>query len=91
MTKDQEQINNKRRELRSKIIKEIKELWPGHLQDEFVSLGGTVSILDGNFSRNDLKRICVGMTTLQVRLDLLKFLEGADKEKGVSQESDPSD
>ncbi len=71
---------------REKIIKEIKELWPGHLQDEFVSLGEQTVILDGLFSRNDLKRIAIGMTTLQVRLDLLKYMEGADKLEEISQE-----
>lgn len=55
---------------REKIIKEIKELWPGHLQDEFVSLGEQTVILDGLFSRNDLKRIAVGMTTLSLKLSL---------------------
>ena len=55
---------------REKIIKEIKELWPGHLQDEFVRLGEQTSTLDGTFSRNDLRRICVGMTTLSLKLSL---------------------
>lgn len=55
---------------REQIIKEIKELWPKHLQDEWVDLGETCSTLDGNFSRNDLNRICVGMTTLHVRVKL---------------------
>jgi len=55
---------------RQKIIEEIKELWPKHLQDEWVSLGEQTSTLDGNFSRNDLKRICVGMTQLSLRLSL---------------------
>ena len=55
---------------REQIIKEIKETWPGHLQDQWVSLGEQTSILDGIFSRNDLNRICVGMTTLAVRLKL---------------------
>ena len=70
---------------REQIIKEIKELWPGHLQDQWVSLGEQTSILDGVFSRNDLKRIAIGMTTLHVRLDLLKYMEGSKKERGVSQ------
>jgi len=61
---------------REQIIKEITDTWPPHLQDEYVSLGEQTVILDGLFSRNDLWRICVGMTTLQVRLDLLKFMEG---------------
>jgi len=76
---------NKERARRVKIIREIKELWPGHLQDEFVSLGEQTSTLDGTFSRNDLRRICVGMTTLHVRLDLLKFMDGADPKKKQNQ------
>lgn len=55
---------------RDQIIQEIKELWPGHLQDQHVILGEQTSNLAGLFSRNDLKRICVGMTTLAVRLKL---------------------
>ncbi len=55
---------------REKIIKDIKELWPGHLQDQWVSLGEQTTILDGVFSRNDLKRIAVGMTTLSLKLSL---------------------
>ncbi len=55
---------------RQKIIEEIKELWPKHLQDQHIILGEQTSNLTGIFSRNDLKRICVGMTTLGIKLSL---------------------
>lgn len=71
---------------REQIIKDIMELWPGHLQDQHIILGEQTSNLAGIFSRNDLKRIAIGMTTLHVRLDLLKYLEGAkpEEEEGVT-------
>lgn len=55
---------------RQQIIKEIKATWPKHLQDEWVHLGETCSELDGNFSREELRVIQVGMTTLGIKLKL---------------------
>lgn len=71
---------------RDQIIQEIMATWPPHLRDEFIILGETCSTLDGNFSRNELRMIEVGMTTLAVRLKL----EG-EPEEGEPEEDCPVD